>query len=184
MAARREVAGNISEGRVRLGTLHEELPPAFLSLEDAAKKLGVSRQHLTRPVSSLRTPDGKAHALIELLDRWKPPGQKIMMIPLVDVAEIADWRRTRQGLIALGRLSPTSRAWPDSLLAARNFNSEDYHGGDCLLCDRAAVYDPLHEEAGTWCPEHGVVPPGDYPPTPRQAALMAEYEGQEWGDAP
>ena len=30
---------------------------------------------------------------------------------------------------------------------------------------------------------HGVVPPGDYPPTPRQAALMAEYDGQEWGDA-
>ena len=155
-----------------MSATHTGPPPGYMTLDEVAAALDISRQRLG------------AASVLGLLDSWKLPGSRARLFRAADVAEIANWRRTRQGLIALGRLSPTSRAWPDSLLAARNFNGEDYHGCDCPLCDRAAVYDPLHEEAGTWCPEHGVVPAGDYPPTPRQAALMAEYEGQEWGDAP
>lgn len=152
---------------------HTGPPPGFLTRKGVAERLDVSSARL-----------GKA-GVLDLLDSWqsetptgRPHGPRLFR--QADVDEIAHWRFTRRGLIALGLLRHTSPGWPESLAAARNENSEDYYGADCPLCDRAAVYDPLHEEMGTWCPVHGVVPPGDYPPTPRRAALLALYD-EEWG---
>jgi len=152
-------------------SIHFGPPPGYLSRNEVAAALGVSSARL-----------GKS-GVLNLLDSWKLPGSRARLFRAADVAEIAAWRHTRQGLIALGHLSPTSPGWPASLLEATLANSEDYYGCDCPLCDRAAVYDPMRPDMGTWCPVHGIVPPGDYPPTPHRAALMAEYE-EEWGDAP
>lgn len=127
---------------------HPGPPPGYLTRSGVAATLDVSSARLG------------AAGVLELLESWQfSNGPRLFREG--DVAEIAAWRKTRRGLIALGLLLPSSAGWPESLLEAVLANSEDYHGTDCPICGRAAVYDPMRPEAGTWCPEHGVVPPGD-----------------------
>lgn len=127
---------------------HSGPPPGYLTRQGVAAALDVSSARL-----------GVA-GVLELLDSWQfANGPRLFRE--ADVAEIAAWRFTRRGLIALGLLLPSSAGWPESLLEATIANSEDYYGTDCPLCDRAAVCDPMRPDVGTWCSEHGVVPPGD-----------------------
>lgn len=124
---------------------HTGPPPGYLTRQGVAATLDVSSARLG------------AAGVLELLESWQfSNGPRLFRAS--DVAEIGAWRETRRGLVALGLLLPSSAGWPESLLDATLANSEDYYGTWCPLCDRAAVYDPMRPDVGTWCPEHGVVP--------------------------
>lgn len=128
---------------------YDDPPPEYLTAQGVAGYLGVSFQRLYKA------------GVYDLLDSWQV-APRAVLYRRADVAELAYWRHVRAGLIALGILASNSPGWPRSMLEARNNNSEDYHGTDCPLCGAAAVYVPAEEWRGTWCPEHGVVQPGDY----------------------
>lgn len=137
-----------------MNTLHEARrhagpPPGYLTRQQVALALGVSSARLGQI------------GLLDDLESWALPGSRARLFRAGDVDELVAWRRTRQGLVALGLQSPTAPAWPESLLEARLFNDEDYYGVDCPVGDGAAVADPMRPELGTWCPAHGVVARGD-----------------------
>lgn len=125
---------------------HVGPPPGYLTRQQVAAALGVSSARLGQI------------GILDELDSWALPGSRVRLFPKGQVVELVVWRRTRQGLIALGLQSPTAPAWPESLLQARLFNGEDYYGVECPVCGGSAMADPMRPELGTWCPEHGVMP--------------------------
>lgn len=67
-----------------MSATHTGPPPGYMTLDEVAAALDISRQRLG------------AASVLGLLDSWKLPGSRARLFRAADVAEIADWRRTRQ----------------------------------------------------------------------------------------
>lgn len=127
------------------GDVYEEAPPGYLTLAQAVKLLGITRQTLHRS------------GLYDCFDIWKPH-RSVSLFDDDEVRRMRRWLIVRQGLIALEMRSPKSLLVPTEEEFIKYVEKGEFthicymQDGHSICCRTGVGTEKLY-----WCPKHGVV---------------------------